>query len=139
MSKNVEHHQATMLQATWIMKDVRTEWGAMHIMHSCAQTVSSCILFVRHKALCSVVLGIKPPKGKGSYTHEKKMELWNRSSTSAGCYQDEQTQVVRGSIRTDGVSARILFDDDLKTHQKSVNEMTKDQRLEIIPTRGFHN
>ena len=139
MSKNVKHHQAIMLQATWIMNRAFEQNG---------ERCTSCTPVRRQfrpafcsfdtKALC-MVLGIATPKGKGSYTHEKKMELWNEViHLGKDVIKMSKHKSFAGNIRTDGVSARILFDDDLKTHLKKRKRDDEEINvLKSIPTRGI--
>lgn len=137
VKENGEKHLDVMLRATWLMnKELERSGERCGSCMPIRRQFRPAFCNVDTKALCSI-LHLPCPKGKGAFTDDAKREIWNDV-----LFMDKHT--VRGvakrtfacSMRTDGVSIRLLFDKPTKRGKRKRQDA--DEPLTTVPTRGIY-
>ena len=129
--KNAVRHEGAMLRATWLINRAFEDAGRPCI--SCCPTrrqMRPAFCNVDTKAIATL-LGLQIPSGKGSFTSEAKHALWREVLCLDGAVHGLRHKVFACSMRTDGVSVRLLFERAPRAaHSKAA--------MTSFPRRGLH-
>ena len=131
---NARRHPHAMLRATWRVNRALEDAGQRTF--ACCPTrrqLRPAFANIDTNGLCQI-LGITPPKGKGAFA-EAKNDIWaSVVHLHPGVVRGCRRKAFAGSIRTDGVSARILFDAPAPKSKKRPRD--EPCTLTRLPTRG---
>ena len=137
IESNGKHHTDVMLRATWLINRELEQRGE-HCM-SCMpirRQFRPAFCNIDTKALCSL-LHIPIPKGSGEFAKAKN-DIWNGVLfMNRHVVRGVSKRNFAGSIRTDGVSVRLLFD-KLPSKQSKKRKRTSNEHLTTVPVRGIY-
>ena len=134
---NGKKHTNAMLRATWIInKELEARGLKCTSCMPIRRQFRPAFCSIDTNALCTI-LHLPIPKGKGSFG-KCKGDIWNGVlSLDKGTVKGVARRVFAGSMRTDGVSARLLFDNPPKRREK--RSRSGSERPSVLPTRGIHS
>ena len=137
VESNGKLHTNVMLSATWIINRALEDAELRCV--SCCPTrrqLRPAFCNIDTKALCTL-LRIPQPKGKGAFA-EQQQDIWNNVFTLGNdVIKGVKHKVFAGSFRTDGVSARLLFNKPSRSSGKR-KRGGDPVRLERFPRRGIY-
>lgn len=137
MESNGKYHTNVMLRATWLINRELEQRGEHCV--SCMpirRQFRPAFCNIDTKALCTL-LHIPVPKGNGGFA-EAKSEIWNSVlAMNRHIVRGVSRRTFAGSIRTDGVSVRLLFDKPMTSVSKKRKRCPQEQ-LSTVPRRGIY-
>jgi hypothetical protein len=127
---NVKKHANEMLFATWKMNQLFDERGLKNAaICPLRRCLKPCFCNLDTKAVCACILGKTPP---AKMTEDAKVQVWREIlDLNPRAIRGMKKKTFAGSIKTDGISVRLLFKNEVSRKRKTENVPS------ILPRRGL--